>query len=76
MEDKNNTLKLPKFLIKGVKVNCYLGDNDALPNGDDYPFIYKILKNRYEEINEVLSKEYNTLDINDLDSLKKRLSTL
>ena len=68
--------KLPKFLLKGLKVNCFLGQNDAIPSEDEYPYVYHLLLDRFNEVEEELRKTYNTLDISDLDYLKKHLSTL
>lgn len=68
--------KLPKFLIKALKVNCFQGNNDALPGDDEYPYVYHLLSDRFEEVTDELKKTYNTLDINDLNYLKEHLSKL
>ena len=68
--------KLPKFLIKALKINCFLGDNKALPSEDDYPYVYKLMARRYSDVVSELKKTYNTLDTEDLSFLKKHLSTL
>ena len=77
-ENKNriDINKLPKFLIKAAKVNYFLGNNEAIPLEEDYPYLYKLVKERFEEVKKSLQKNYNTLDIADIDSLKKHLSTL
>lgn len=46
-------MKLPKFLFQYiVKHQTSLGNNLAFPPEQDYPFDYKILKNRMKEVDE------------------------
>lgn len=47
----NKQRLLPKFLFKAVKNHVTsLGDNEAFPNGGEYPFDYTVLKKRYNEV--------------------------
>lgn len=49
--------KLPKFLFdKIITHKNYLGDNAAFPPEEDYPFDYKVLKNRYQQVIKAISK--------------------
>lgn len=66
---------LPKFLFKMVKSHTTsLGDNEAFPTSDDYPFDYTLLKTRYDEVcNEIESLGMVSLDE---DSLVSELSSL
>ena len=42
---------LPQFLFKLVKTHTTsLGDNEAFPTSDEYPFDYILLKERYNEV--------------------------
>lgn len=42
---------LPQFLFKLVKTHTTsLGDNEAFPTSDEYPFDYALLKERYNEV--------------------------
>ena len=68
--------KLPKFLLKGLKVNCFQGNNDALPGDDEYPYVYHLILDRFNEVTNELKVTYNTLDRNDLNYLKSHLSDL
>ena len=66
---------LPQFLFKLVKTHTTsLGDNDVFPNGDDYPFDYIILKERFNEVCDAIEE----LGIKDLseDSLISEMSSL
>lgn len=55
-------MKLPNFLFKKVKEHrTSLGNNEAFPPEEDFPFDYKILKTRYEEVIEGL-KKYNDIE--------------
>lgn len=66
---------LPQFLFKLVKTHTTsLGDNEVFPNGDDYPFDYIILKERFNEVCDAIED----LGIKDLseDSLISELSSL
>jgi len=66
---------LPQFLFKLVKTHTTsLGDNDVFPNGDDYPFDYIILKERFNEVCDAIED----LGIKDLseDSLISEMSSL
>lgn len=66
---------LPQFLFKMVKTHTTsLGDNEVFPSGDDYPFDYIILKERFNEVCDAIED----LGISDLseDSLMSELSSL
>lgn len=73
-----NVLKgrlLPQFLFKLVKTHTTsLGDNEVFPNGDEYPFDYIVLKERFNEVCDAIEE----LGISDLseDSLMSELSSL
>ena len=73
-----NVLKgrlLPQFLFKMIKDhNTSLGDNEAFPTSDEYPFDYTLLKTRYNEVCD----EMETLNLESLDedSLMTELSSL
>lgn len=69
-------IKLPKFLINGLKVNCFQGMNEALPIEEERPFIEKMLLRRFKEVNDEIGTTYNTLDLNDVNYLKTHLSQL
>ena len=66
---------LPQFLFKMAKTHTTsLGDNEVFPSGDDYPFDYIILKERFNEVCDAIED----LGISDLseDSLMSELSSL
>lgn len=66
---------LPKFLFKLVKNHqTSLGDNEAFPNGDEYPFDYILLKERFNEVCDNFEKL--GLEKNDEDYLMSELSSL
>ena len=66
---------LPPFLFKMVKEHMTsLGDNAVFPSGDEYPFDYIILKERYNEVCEAI-EELGITEL-DEDSLISELSTL
>lgn len=55
---------LPQFLFKMVKTHTTsLGDSEIFPNGDEYPFDYIILKERYNEVCDAIED----LGITELD---------
>lgn len=66
---------LPQFLFKMVKNhNTSLGDNEAFPSSDEYPFDYALLKSRYNEVcDEIENMGIVSLDE---DSLISELSSL
>lgn len=66
VNEEHNELLLPKFIFKRVKEhNTSLGDNDAFPKNEYYPFDYKILKTRFKEVtNEI----HTVSDIESLDA--------
>lgn len=68
-------MKLPKFLFDKVKNhNTSLGNNEAFPPEEDYPFDYKMIKKRFEEVyNNLQYLEHPTTNIVEL---KKQLSDL
>ena len=76
MADTVRKIQLPRFLIKGLKVNCYLGKNDAIPEGDNQPLTYKLMLSRFSEVYDNLRDNYGDLDRNDTEYLKKHLATL
>ena len=66
---------LPQFLFRMVKAHTTsLGDNEIFPSGDEYPFDYMLLKERYNEVCEAIEE----LGIQDLseDNLISELSSL
>lgn len=70
-------MKLPKFIFQKVKThNTSLGDNEAFPPENEYPFDYFILKKRYNDIMSSSSKEFSDLDeqklLNKLSKLLNR----
>lgn len=66
---------LPQFLFKMVKTHTTsLGDNEVFPDGDEYPFDYIILKERYNEVCDAI-EELGLVEL-DEDSLISELSTL
>lgn len=68
-------LKLPKFLFDKIKNHkSFLGDNAAFPPTEDYPFDYKVLKTRYREVYENITKL--NLDSLEYDYLVSLLSKL
>ena len=68
-------MKLPKFLFDRVKVhNTSLGDNEAFPPEEDYPFDYKVLKKRFNDVCGAL--EYLDNPTTDENELKTYLGNL
>lgn len=68
-------MKLPKFIFDRVKEHkTSLGNNEAFPPEEDYPFDYKILKKRFNDVCEGLS--YLDNPTTDEDYLKTYLSKL
>lgn len=66
---------LPQFLFKLVKTHTTsLGDNDAFPTSDEYPFDYVLLKKRYNEVCDAI--ENVGLESLDEDYLVSELSSL
>lgn len=52
-------MKLPKFLFQYVvKHQTSLGNNLAFPPEQDYPFDYKILKNRMKEVDDIAKEMF------------------
>ena len=70
-----NENKLPKFIFDKVKIhNTSLGDNEAFPPEEDYPFDYKVLKSRFNEVCDNL--KHLGIQTTDEDELKTYLSKL
>ena len=70
-----NKRLLPQFLFKMVKNhNTSLGDNEAFPSSDEYPFDYMLLKERYNEVCDEI--EGIGIEHLDEDSLVSELSSL
>lgn len=66
---------LPQFLFKMVKTHTTsLGDNEVFPNGDEYPFDYIILKERFNEVCDAI-EDLGIVEL-DEDSLMSELSSL
>ena len=66
---------LPQFLFKLVKTHTTsLGDNEAFPNSDEYPFDYALLKERYNEVCDAIDDI--GLESLDEDYLMSELSSL
>ena len=66
---------LPQFLFKMVKTHTTsLGDNEVFPNGDEYPFDYMILKERYNEVCEAI-EDLGIVEL-DEDNLMSEMSKL
>lgn len=75
---------LPQFLFKLVKTHTTsLGDNEAFPTSDEYPFDYALLKERYNEVCdaiddiglETLDEDYLMSELNSLVTKCKELET-
>lgn len=75
---------LPQFLFKLVKTHTTsLGDNEAFPTSDEYPFDYALLKERYNEVCdaiddiglESLDEDYLMSELNSLVTKCKELET-
>lgn len=68
---------IPKFLLKGIKYNCFLGkDNNAIPDEDDNSFIYNIIKDRYIEVEDNLSSTIANIDSSNMNEIHNLLSQL
>ena len=66
---------LPQFLFKLVKTHTTsLGDNEIFPSGDDYPFDYTILKERFNEVCDAI-EDLGIKDLNE-DTLISEMSSL
>ena len=66
---------LPQFLFKLVKSHTTsLGDNEAFPTSDEYPFDYALLKERYNEVCDAIDDI--GLESLDEDYLMSELSSL
>ena len=66
---------LPQFLFKLVKTHTTsLGDNEAFPTSDEYPFDYILLKKRYNEVCDAIDDI--GLESLDEDYLMSELSSL
>lgn len=66
---------LPQFLFKLVKTHTTsLGDNEAFPTSDKYPFDYILLKERYNEVCDAIDDI--GLESLDEDYLMSKLSSL
>ena len=66
---------LPQFLFKLVKTHTTsLGDNEAFPSSDDYPFDYVLLKKRYNEVCDAID-DIGLASLNE-DDLVSELSSL
>ena len=66
---------LPQFLFKLVKTHTTsLGDNEAFPASDEYPFDYTLLKERYNEVCDAIDDI--GLESLDVDYLISELSSL
>ena len=66
---------LPQFLFKLVKAHkTSLGDNEAFPTSDEYPFDYMLLKKRYNQVCDAI--EEMGLESLDEDYLMSELSSL
>lgn len=65
---------LPQFLFQMVKTHTTsLGDSEIFPIGDEYPFDYMLLKERYNEVCEAIEELGIELDE---DSLMSEMSSL
>lgn len=68
--------KLQPFIFKQVKTHSTsLGDNEAFPPDEDFPFDYKVLKERFAKVIENLTK-IEDLESYEVDYLSNRLSKL
>ena len=71
-------MKLPSFLFNKVKVHkTSLGNNEAFPPEEDFPFDYNILKTRFEEVINKINEyeDIESLEENYLISLLNKLIT-
>lgn len=76
-EEQQQRLKLPPFIYKAISTNrTSLGDNPALPPYGDFGFLYDVIKKKYEEVDETISKmiEHGELESKDTDYLLSVLS--
>lgn len=68
-------MKLPKFLFNKVKEHkTSLGNNEAFPPEEDFPFDYKVLKKRFNEVYNNL--QYLETPTDNIQDIKNRLSEL
>ena len=76
LEKSELSTKLRPFIYDKVKIHMTsLGDNKAFPPEEDVPFDYKVLKDRFIEIVDIISK-IDTLESYDETYLANRLSKL
>lgn len=69
-------MKLPQFLFNRVKThNTSLGENGAFPPEEDYPFDYKVLKKRYNDVIENAQRKGYPLKSEDVISLLSKVMT-
>lgn len=70
-------LKLPKFLYKAaLESSTSLGRNDAIPNVDEYPYEYHLLRKRMEEVSDMLGEfGYKGMSEDELESELSKLVT-
>lgn len=76
-EEQKNNLKLEPFIYKAIlNKNTSLGDNPAIPPYGDFGLEYHVVKNKFEEVSEIIDKyiEDGKLESKDPDYLISVLS--
>lgn len=76
-EEQKNNLKLEPFIYKAIlNKNTSLGDNPAIPPYGDFGLEYHVIKNKFEEVSEIIDKyiEDGKLESKDPDYLISVLS--
>lgn len=76
-EEQKNSLKLEPFIYKAIlNKNTSLGDNPAIPPYGDFGLEYHVVKNKFEEVSEIIDKyiEDGKLESKDPDYLISVLS--
>lgn len=71
-EEQKNNLKLEPFIYKAIlNKNTSLGDNPAIPPYGDFGLEYHVVKNKFEEVSEIIDKyiEDGKLESKDPDYL-------
>ena len=71
-EEQLQPLKLPPFIYKAImSKNTSIGDNPALPPSGEFGFEYGLIKSKFKEVDEVISKyiERGELESKDPDYL-------
>ena len=76
-EEQKNSLKLEPFIYKAIlNKSTSLGDNPAIPPYGDFGLEYHVVKNKFEEVSEIIDKyiEDGELESKDTNYLLSVLS--